>query len=618
MPFVYSFRPPDQAGATSLPAGVVGVPVDFSPLPTIELALRLHPEAKRLVLITGAGPWDIAWEKRLRRDTAALRERVALEFLAGLPTAEVFARLSALPKNTIVFTPGYFRDGAGTVFATRDTVSAMAARSTAPVYVAYETNVGTGAVGGVMPTFEAVGRQTGEIVAAILEGKQPAELKLPEIVQGGPVVDWQQIRRWRIDERLLPADAEVRFREISPWEKYWREISIALAVFVLQTALIIALIVARRRRQRTAAALAQSEQRMGLAARAARISLWTWDISRDKVWVTSRSRQQEGARDQQPFEIDNFLELVHPADREKVRRAGREALAKNAELDTEYRVAGHTGEMHWIAARGRVEQPDGPQITGVAIDITDHKRAELQVEQDRIALRHMSRVSLLGQLLASIAHELNQPLAAILGNAEAACQILAREPVDLAELREICNDIVKEDHRAAEVILHLRELFKRGEMKREPLNVNTLVGETLDLVSGELLTRHVSVVTDLVPSLPLVSGDHVQLKQVLLNLILNAADAVSVQVIESRIVTIRSEMAGTEIRLSVADKGPGIADEDLKNIFGAFWSTKQTGMGIGLAICKTIVDAHAGSITAINNPDGGATFCVTLPAQGAA
>ena len=178
-----------------------------------------------------------------------------------------------------------------------------------------------------------------------------------------------------------------------------------------------------------------------------------------------------------------------------------------------------------MAARGRAAQGDGQHLLGVALDITPRKRAEAQADEDRAALRHMTRVSLLGQLSASIAHQLNQPLASILSNAEAAQKMLQRDPVDLAELREICDDIVAEDHRAAEVIRRLGALFKRGEPTLVPLDVNELVRDTLDLTRTNLLTRHVAVSVELSAELPPVDGDRVQLQQLLLNLIVNAADA---------------------------------------------------------------------------------------------
>jgi PAS domain-containing protein len=412
-PLVYSFLPPDRAEAPPLPPGVVGVPVDFGPMPTIELALRLHPATKRLVLVTGAGPWDRAWEKRLRKEAASLAGRVELEFLPGLPTAKLLERLNALSTDAVVFTPGYFHDGAGTVFAPREAVKAIAAASAAPVYVAYETQIDTGAVGGVIPTFDAVGRQTGAVVASLLEGKQPAELNLPRVAQGAPLVDWRHIRRWGIDERLLPPDTVVRFREPSMWDNHWREISIGIAVLLLQAALIFALLFERRGRQRTVAALAASERRMDIAARAAKLTTWVWDVARDRLWLAPQSRGRGSPLDDQPLTLESALGKVHPADRERVESAVRLALAANEELDIEYRVVRPDGEVRWIAVRGRAEWGSGQRLVGVAIDVTERKVAELQAERDRTALRHMTRVSILGQLSASIAHQLNQPLAAI-------------------------------------------------------------------------------------------------------------------------------------------------------------------------------------------------------------
>jgi C4-dicarboxylate-specific signal transduction histidine kinase len=253
-------------------------------------------------------------------------------------------------------------------------------------------------------------------------------------------------------------------------------------------------------------------------------------------------------------------------------------------------------------------------LLGIALDITERKAADLRAIQDRAALRHMTRVSTMGQLSAAIAHQLNQPLAAILGNAEAAQKMLGRKQLDLVELREICRDIISEDHRATAVIRRLNELYRHGDMQTEPLDLNALTRETLDLLRSELLIRHVAPITELAPALPAVNGGHTQLQQVLLNLLINAADALSGVDAEGRKLTLRTEAHDGEVRLLVKDNGPGIAAEHLKSVFDPFWSTKDGGMGMGLAICQSIVLAHRGSITAGNNPEGGAAFCVSLPA----
>jgi len=226
----------------------------------------------------------------------------------------------------------------------------------------------------------------------------------------------------------------------------------------------------------------------------------------------------------------------------------------------------------------------------------------------------MTRVSLLGQLSASIAHQLNQPLMSILSNAEAAQKMLQRDPVDLPELREICDDIVAEDHRAAEVIRRLGALFKRHEPRLVPLDVNELVRDTLDLTRTSLLTRHVALVTHLAPALPQIEGDRVQLQQLLLNLIVNAADAMNATPEPLRQVMVSTEISGAQVRVSVADRGPGVAADELEHVFDPFWTTKADGMGIGLAICRSIAVANHGSLSVANAAEGGAVFSALLPA----
>jgi C4-dicarboxylate-specific signal transduction histidine kinase len=333
--------------------------------------------------------------------------------------------------------------------------------------------------------------------------------------------------------------------------------------------------------------------------------MWIWDVAHDKIWATTQIRRHDGLPKEQPIAFSDVLEAAHPADREDLARAVGTALATGEEFDVEYRLTGPDGEVRWIAARGRTEKGNGQRLLGVALDVTERKLSELRAAQDHRALRHMTRVSTVGQLSAAIAHQLNQPLAAILGNAEAAQKMLQREKVDLVELREICNDIVSEDHRAAEVIRRLGELYKRGDMRTEVLDLNELIRETLDLLRTELLIRHITPLTALAPALPVIEGGHVQLQQVLLNLILNAVDAMVR-------ATPRAEArdpnrVGGAVRLLVTDSGTGIAPDNLKTVFDAFWSTRQEAWH-RLAICQSIVVAHHGSITAANNAEAARHF----------
>ncbi|MDM0034497.1 ATP-binding protein [Variovorax sp. J22P271] len=597
--YVQTLRP------TQVP--LLGVPVEYDFRGTVEQALRWHPGTRRLLVITGTSPRDRIWEAQARAELDELAlQPAAVEYLAGLTTEALKARLKGLGAGDLVFSPGYYRDGTGRDYSPRDAIAGIATASTgAPVYGPFSAFIGTGIVGGRMPANRDMGRLAADAINALLDGVAPRAVALPAVLPAMLQVDWRQMRRWGLAEADIPPDTAVFFKEPTFWDLYRTQALLAMALFLIQAVLIAALFIERRRRRHTALALERSEDRMSLAARASRLSTWIWDVDR-------KSPRDAGTT---ASSLDDVLDSVHPADREDLQQAARQAVERDLELDAEYRVVEPGGEVRWIAARGRAEKGGSQRITGVALDITARKEAELQAQKDRSALTHMTRVSMLGQLSASIAHQLNQPLAAILGNAEAARKMLGKRPLDLDELQAICDDIITEDRRAAEVIRRLGALFKRGEMTLAPLDLNELVSETLELVRTELTTRHVEAVTELAPGLAPVDGGRVQLQQVLLNLILNAADAMGDIAPERRRLVVRTEMRGTDVRLCVTDQGSGIAAVDMPYLFDPFWSTKPGGTGMGLAICRSIVEGHRGTLDVANTPDSGAAFCATWPAR---
>jgi C4-dicarboxylate-specific signal transduction histidine kinase len=595
-----------------LPNDVIGDSVELDVPPTIELALRWHPLARRLVIVTGASAADLRRETRLRRDCAQFEGRVSLEFLTGLPTATLLDRLRGLGPDTVVFTPGYSEDGAGRIMTPFESVKLMAAAASAPIYVPYSTYIGTGVVGGRMATYDAIGREAGGLVTALLAGAAPETVKVPKFTPTDLHIDWRQVQRWGIDEKKIPREAIAHFRAPSLWEAYRKETIATIAALLLLGSLSIRLLVERRSLTRTSAALRASEERMGIVARSAKLAMWIWNVTENRISVEPsqtpfRSAELSSAK------FPDALSEVHPADGEDVNRAVQKALDGNAELDLEYRTISQDGEVRWIAIHGLADRGSHRQWVGIVLDITERKQAQLQAAQDRSALQHLARVSMLGQMSASIAHQLNQPLTAILANAEAAQQMLRHDPVDLDEVKLICDDIVSQDQRAATVIRRLGALFKRGEMQIQKVDLNTLLIESLDLLRTNLTTDRITAATQLAEGLPTFDGDKVQLQQVLLNLVMNAADAMRDTPVVMRRLTISTEAADGEVRLRVADRGPGIAPKDMKIIFEPFWSGKSAGMGIGLSICQSIVAAHHGTLTVANNPDGGATFCLALP-----
>jgi signal transduction histidine kinase len=270
-----------------------------------------------------------------------------------------------------------------------------------------------------------------------------------------------------------------------------------------------------------------------------------------------------------------------------------------------------TGSWFEISAE-RLKRPEGGAAV-TSTDISARKNAELEAREQRQELAHLTRVAMLGELSGAMAHELNQPLTAILSNAQAAQRMLAREPADLAEIRAILRDIADDDRRAGEIIQRLRAMLKKDDPQFLPLDLNEMAGEVLALERSDLIARNVAVTTELDFGLPPVRGDRVQLQQVLLNLVLNACESMQGRPTWERridVVTVRDHDAA---RLCVVDRGIGIQADELERVFEPFFTTKRNGLGLGLSICRSIVSTHGGRLWASNNEDAGATFHLTLP-----
>jgi C4-dicarboxylate-specific signal transduction histidine kinase len=277
-------------------------------------------------------------------------------------------------------------------------------------------------------------------------------------------------------------------------------------------------------------------------------------------------------------------------------------------------IRGH--EERWFELR---VEPLGDPGQGAAImrfDITarKHDQAEARRHLDEIA--HVNRVAALGELAASLAHELNQPLTAILTNAQAAQRLLSGNSPDLEEFRECLADIVTSDRRAGEVIRGMRGLLKKGTFEPVPLDLGQIGQSVVNLVSSDALLLQVSIEVATAPALPVVEGDAVQIQQVVLNLLLNAISAAALAPVGQRKVIVRTVATESYVELSVHDSGPGIAVRDLDRIFEPFFTTKHDGLGMGLTISRSIIQAHGGKIWAENEPPGGATFRMRLPTKG--
>jgi PAS domain S-box-containing protein len=317
---------------------------------------------------------------------------------------------------------------------------------------------------------------------------------------------------------------------------------------------------------------------------------------------------------------DGWADVLSPDDREQTLRIWRDALSEGTLYETEERLRGADGKQRWFLARALpLRDPQGciTKWYGTNTDIEDRKHAEEVVRQLQMELAQVGRVTAMGAMAASIAHEVNQPLGAIVGNADICLRWLVSATPDLGKVRDALGDIIADGHRASEVVARIRSLFKNEASQKTSFGINEVVREALALVNHETQRRRVVLRAELASDVPLVRGDRVQLRQVVLNLIINGIEAMSGIEEGKRELVIRSgrdERYG--VRITVQDCGVGIDPREAQRLFTAFYTTKPGGMGMGLAICRLIVEAHGGRLWVVPHSRPGATFQFALPASG--
>jgi PAS domain S-box-containing protein len=551
---------------------------------TLELALRLQPDARHVVVVTGESTFDQRWETVAREQLTPYEDRLEVIHLSGLPLPRLLDELAQLPPRTIVIYLTIFEDGTGELFVPRDLTADLSAAANAPVYGVYDTYLGRGIVGGYVESFEAIGRETAHIALRILTGNSPESLPPGRVETQAFMVDWRQLRRWGLDETRLPPGTIVRFEQPSLWQQYRQEVLAVIAIVMLQSALIVALLLQARRRRHAEESLREGEERYRNVVETQTELICRYLPDTTLTFVNDAYCRCFGRR-RDELVGSCFIALIPEPERAAALKH-IESIGLSPHGETyEHQVVrpdGSFGWQQWTDHAIRNAEGSLVEFQGIGRDITDLKAADMEIEQRRKEVTHLTRVAILGELSGALAHELNQPLTAILSNAQAAQRLLARAPIDLAELGEI-------------------------------LKVTT---EVLALARSELIERHVAVSTRLAPGLPRARGDRVQLQQVMLNLLLNACEAMSANEPAKRILTASTIRDGEGLLLvAIADRGSGIPPDAADRLFEPFFTTKPHGLGLGLSICRSIIAAHGGRLWADNNPDGGATFTFALPTQ---
>ncbi|OGX59765.1 MAG: hypothetical protein A2447_03150 [Omnitrophica WOR_2 bacterium RIFOXYC2_FULL_38_12] len=345
----------------------------------------------------------------------------------------------------------------------------------------------------------------------------------------------------------------------------------------------------------------------------AHIGSWNLNTIKNVLTWSDETYRIFGLEIGSPLDYEKFLKIVHPDDREYVSKSWQYALQKGL-YKIEHRII-VDGSVKWVREIAQVElDKKGKAISGIGTvqDITEYKQQEESLRKLQEELTHVSRVTTMGELTAALAHELNQPLMAIISNAQAAQRFMAKENPDLNEIKDILADIIRDDKRASDVINKLKGLLKKSELEFTALNINDVIREVLSLIPSNIVINNISLNTHLDENISFVDGDRIQLQQVILNLILNSFEAMKDAYSKTLCIRTAREDNGSII-VSIEDSGTGIDEKSITRLFEPFFTTKKEGMGMGLAINKAIINSHGGSLWAKNNKDKGASFYFTLP-----
>ena len=410
--------------------------------------------------------------------------------------------------------------------------------------------------------------------------------------------------------------AELRewINEYSTWQFILA--AVTMAGGILLAILLIVLMVVRHRKE-AATQVASKEAYLAEAQHLSHTGSFGWNPSSGFIWSDETFQIFGFDRGTSPT-IETVIDRTHPEDVERVRQFIEGEPRDGKDYDLEHRLLmpdGSVKYLHVVAHPLRAGAGERAFV-GAVMDVTAAKRAEEAVQEAQAALAHVTRMATLGELTAWITHEVNQPLTGIVTNGAACLRWLDKAPPALDEARRSVEDMISDARRASEVIHRIRALSKKTDAEKVPLDINDVIREASRLVQREAITHGASLRLELAPELPSILGDRVQLQQVIINLVINAIQAMASVTDRPRILLIRSQQSEDgHVLVAVRDSGTGIEAKSVDKLFKAFFTTKPSGMGMGLSICRTIIEAHSGQVSAANNSGPGATFQLILPSR---
>ena len=390
VPIVFYNVAEDALGGRGIQPSMTGVVLRFDLPGTLDLAVRLQPDARRIVVVSGTSAYDRNWLRRAREALRAHESRLEVSYWAGQRLQQLIENLRKLPRDAIVLYLAVSGDGSGRTYSPADIARQIAAASAAPVYGVLETYLGQGIIGGSFPNFEAHGKLAGEVALRVLAGEKPENIAVQPSAQAVASVDWRELRRWGINESRLPPGSVVRFRSPSVWEQYRWYIIGALIIIAVEALLIFGLLIQRARRRQAQAELRESQKFMELSTSAGELGLWVRDLQQGGFWANPRLRSLFGFSENQVLRFADIVDRIHPDDRVRVIDEAEHAYQAGVSFEGEFRVVVPDRSERWVAARGKtVDDPgrNGARRMGVVFDITERKRAEQDLNAALVEIR---------------------------------------------------------------------------------------------------------------------------------------------------------------------------------------------------------------------------------------
>lgn len=585
---------------------------------TLELALGMCPQARRVVIMgnimRGYEAWDRRFEEGVRGTCAA--RGLAVERWPTMQMEAYKARLGGLGRHDVVLVPGLALKADGKHVNSVEVFPELSRASGAPLFALSDSFVGHGAVGGRCLRYARLGGEAAGMLASLLRGEPVAS----RVHRGHQVmIDWRQVERFGLETRVIPPDAEVLFRRPPLWETYRTEALAAVGVITVQGGLLAGLLVQRRRRRVAEARVAESEARFRLLVAAAFDGIVVVQdgmiADANDAFLRMVGCAMDGVAGRR---IEDALPGLEEAWGEPVAGAAMEPRALE--------VRTGNGQRIHVEVRARKGMNEGRPAMFLAVqDVTEQRRLAREAGERQAELDHVGRVSLLGQMASSLAHELSQPVGAMLRNVATALRELAEPEPRVEELREILEDVQSDNRRARGVIDGLRALVRRRRGHVESVQLGVVAIEVAELVTSDARVRGIRMEWESEAGVGNIRADRVQVQQVVLNLLVNAMDAVDAAGAgrpgpagEPRAKEVRLHVGrhgDGRVRLAVSDSGNGFSRESLERLFEPFYTTKAHGMGMGLVLCRRIVESHGGSMGVGASRDGGGQVWVEFPVE---